>query len=336
MRVSVFLSAQFPPQQPAREGLAAVVEQAQLADRLGFDAVFLGHHFLAHSAFLQPLELAGYLAHATERVRIGFGILLAPLYNPVALAEQLATLDVLSNGRMIVGLGAGYRRRETDAFGVEWGDRIRRLREYVPLMRALWNGETVDAEGSWGSVRRASLPLRCVQPGGPPIWIGAFAEPAIRRAARLDASWLIGPEGDDAAIAERLKLYRAELAEHGHSLERAYPMSREACVAATTEEARALIRPHLEKQYAAYKSWDTAQQVEVDSYLDEHCIVGDADRVVERLQRLEREHGITDVALRIQFMGMPHEQALEQIRRFGEDVIPRVSAPAQARATSTF
>lgn len=336
MRVSVFLSAQFPPEQSASEGLKAVVEQAQLADRLGFDAVVLGHHFLAHSAFLQPLELAGYLAHATERVRIGFGILLAPLFNPIALAEQLATLDVLSGGRMVVGLGAGYRRRETEAFGVEWGDRIRRLRDYVPLMRALWNGETVDAEGSWGSVRNASLPLRCVQPGGPPIWIGAFAEPAIRRAAALDASWLIGPEGDDAAIAQRLALYRAALSEHGHSLERPYPMSREACVAATNQEARDLIRPHLAAQYAAYKSWDTAQQVEIDSYLDEHCVVGDADRVVERLQRLEREHGITDVALRLQFMGMPHAQALEQIRRFGEDVIPRVSDVAPRRTASTF
>lgn len=336
MRVSVFLSAQFPPEQSAQEGLAAVVEQAQLADRLGFDAVFLGHHFLAHSAFLQPMELAGYLAAATERVRIGFGILLAPLYNPLALAEQLATLDVLSGGRMVVGIGAGYRRRETDAFGVEWGDRIRRLREYVPLMRALWNGETIDAEGTWGRVRNASLPLRCVQPGGPPIWIGAFAEPAIRRAAALNTSWLIGPEGDDAAIAQRLGLFRATLTEHGHSLDRPYPMSREACVGDTTEAARALIRPHLEAQYAAYKSWDTAQQVDVDSYLDDHCVVGDADRVVARIERLEREHGITDLALRLQFMGMPHAQALDQIRRFGEDVIPRLTTAPAGSTTSTF
>ncbi|MDX6739438.1 LLM class flavin-dependent oxidoreductase [Actinocorallia sp. A-T 12471] len=326
MRVGVFLSAQFEPAADPSDGLAAITEQAVLADRLGFDAVFLGHHYLAHSAFLQPLQLAGYLAHATERVRIGFGVLLAPLYNPLALAEELATLDVLSGGRITVGLGAGYRRRECEAFGVEWGDRIRRLREYVPILRALWAGEKVTAEGSWGKVADARLALRPVQPGGPPLWIGAFAEPAIRRAARLDAPWLMGPEGDDAAIAERLALYRAELREHGHSLERAYPMSREACVAPTRAEAVALIRPHLERQYAGYKSWDTAQGIDVDRYIAEDCLVGDPAQVVARIRRLERVHGITDLSLRLQFMGMPHEQAMEQIRLFGEEVLPHVAS----------
>ncbi len=324
MRVGVFLSAQFEPDASATEGLAAITEQAVLADRLGFDTVYLGHHYLARSAFLQPLQLAGYLAHATERVRIGFGILLAPLYNPIALAEELATLDVLSGGRITVGLGAGYRRRECDAFGVAWGDRITRLREYVTLLRALWAGEKVTAQGSWGEVENAHLALRPVQPGGPPLWIGAFAEPAIRRAARLDAPWLMGPEGGEEAIAERLALYRAELRAHGHSLDRAYPMSREACVAPTAEEAVALIKPYLERQYAGYRSWDTAQGLDVDRFIAEDCLVGDPARVIGRIRHLEREHGVTHLSLRLQFMGMPHDQAMEQIRRFGEEVLPHV------------
>ncbi|WP_344453990.1 LLM class flavin-dependent oxidoreductase [Actinocorallia aurantiaca] len=324
MRLGVFLSAQFEPGASASEGLEAITEQAVLADRLGYDAVFLGHHYLAQSAFLQPLQLAGYLAHATERVRIGFGVLLAPLYNPVALAEELATLDVLSGGRITVGLGAGYRKRECEAFGVEWGDRIRRLREYVPLLRALWNGERVTAEGSWGKVENAGLPLRCVQPGGPPIWIGAFAEPAIKRAARLDAPWLMGPEGGDEEVARRLALYRDELKAHGHSLDRAYPMSREACVAPTGDEAVALIRPHLERQYAGYKSWDTAQGIDVDRYIAEDCLVGDPGHLIDRIRRLESVHGVTHLSLRLQFMGMPHEQAMEQIRLLGEEVLPHV------------
>ncbi|ROO85814.1 alkanesulfonate monooxygenase SsuD/methylene tetrahydromethanopterin reductase-like flavin-dependent oxidoreductase (luciferase family) [Actinocorallia herbida] len=324
MRVGIFLSAQFDPDTDPSAGLAAITEQAVLADRLGFDTVYLGHHYLAHSAFLQPLQLAGYLAHATERVRIGFGVLLAPLHNPIALAEELATLDVLSGGRITVGLGAGYRKRECAAFGVEWGDRIRRLREYVPLLRALWAGEKVTAEGSWGKVENAHLALRPVQAGGPPLWIGAFADPAIKRAARLDAPWLMGPEGGEEAIAERLALYRDELRAHGHSLDRAYPMSREACVAPTTEGAVALVRPHLERQYSGYKSWDTAQGIDVDRYIAEDCLVGDPARVVERIRGLERVHGITHLSLRLQFMGMPHDQAMAQIRRFGEEVLPHV------------
>lgn len=326
MRVGVFLSAQFDPTAPAQEGVDSITQQAVVADRLGFDAVFLGHHYLAHSAFLQPLSLAGYLAHATDRVRIGFGVLVAPLYNPLALAEEIATLDVLSGGRVIVGVGAGYRRKECQAFGVEWGDRIRRLREYVPILRALWAGEAVTAQGSWGSLEAATVRLRPAQALGPPIWVGAFADAAIRRAATLDAPWLISPEAGDEALGTRLALYRSVLVEHGHSLDRPYPMSREACVASTHEEAVALIRPHLQRQYAAYRSWDAAQAIDLDDYLESVCLVGTADDIAERIEHLHQDFGITDLSLRLQFMGMPHEAAVEQVQRFGEDVLPRITS----------
>lgn len=323
MRVGLFLSANFPPGTSATEGLAAITEQARLADALGFDSVWLGHHSLARSEFLQPLTLAGHLAAVTTRVRIGFGVLVAPLYNPIGLAEELATLDVLSGGRIVAGLGAGYRKVECAAFGFPFEERGRRLRQYVPLLRSLWRGEAVTASGSWGSVESARLELRCVQEGGPPIWLGALAPAGIRRAAAVDAPWIIGPEGDDAAIVERLAFFKGLLAEHGHTLERAYPLTREAAVAPTTEAAVAAIRPHLEAQYAGYKSWDAAQAIDVDTFVRTTCLVGEPALLVERLARLE-EIGITDVNLRMQFMGMPHADALAGIRLFGEQVLPRL------------
>jgi alkanesulfonate monooxygenase SsuD/methylene tetrahydromethanopterin reductase-like flavin-dependent oxidoreductase (luciferase family) len=326
VKVSCFLSAQFDPSASAADGIDDVVAQAAAAEAAGFHAVYLGHHYLAKSAFVQPVPLAGYLAAATSRVRIGFGVLLAPLLNPVALAEDLASLDVLSRGRLTVGLGAGYRKRETAAFGVAWDDRLRRLREYVPILRALWTGETVDVSGTWGEVPGASLPLRPVQPGGPPLWIGAFAEPAIRRAARLDCPWLIGPKGDDAELARLLGVYRAVLAENGLSLDREYPMSREAFVADSYRSAVAGVAPHLERQYAGYRSWDDAQKIDLDRYLAEDCLVGSADEIVEKLRRWERDLGITEVSLRHQFVGASQEEAMEQLARFGEDVIPKVAA----------
>ncbi|WP_176611702.1 LLM class flavin-dependent oxidoreductase [Actinomadura sp. WMMB 499] len=328
MKISAFLSAQFDPSASAVDGLDGVLRQAAAAEEAGFHSVYLGHHYLAKSAFVQPVPLAGHLAAATGRIRIGFGVLLAPLLNPIALAEDLASLDVLSHGRLTVGIGAGYRRRETTAFGVAWEDRLRRLREYVPLLRSLWRGETVDAAGSWGEAPGASLPLRPVQPGGPPIWIGAFAEPAVRRAARLDAPWLIGPKGDDDEVAAMLAIYRDALAEHGFSADREYPMSREAFVADTRAAAFAAVRPHLERQYAGYRSWEDARSIDVDRYMAEDCLVGTADDVVAKLRRWEARLGITEVCLRLQFMGAGQEETMEQIRRFGADVIPRLAAPA--------
>ncbi|MFD0210897.1 LLM class flavin-dependent oxidoreductase [Streptomyces hirsutus] len=328
MKISCFLSAQFDPAASAVEGIDNVVTQAATAEAAGFHAVYLGHHYLAQSAFVQPIPLAGYLASATSRVRIGFGVLLAPLLNPVALAEELVSLDVLSRGRLTVGMGAGYRKRETAAFGVEWGDRLRRLREYVPILRSLWNGEAIDIAGSWGEAPRASLALRPVQPGGPPLWIGAFAEPAVRRAARLDAPWLIGPKGNDAELARLLGIYRDELAERGFSPEREYPMTREAFIADTHHAAVAGVRPHMERQYSGYKSWDDAQSLDLDRYMAEDCLVGTADEIVEKLQRWESELGITEVSLRLQFVGAGQDEAMEQIARFGTEVIPRVDSRA--------
>ena len=324
MKISVFLSAQFDPAASAVEGLDGVLRQAAAAEEAGFHAVYLGHHYLAKSAFIQPIPLAGHLAGSTERIRIGFGVLLAPLLNPVALAEDLASLDVLSGGRLTVGIGAGYRRRENAAFGVAWDDRLRRLREYVPLLRSLWAGETIDIAGTWGEAPGAALALRPVQPGGPPIWIGAFAEPAVRRAARLDAPWLIGPKGNDEQLAAMLEIYRAELAEHGHPREREYPMAREAYVADTRAAAAAGVRPHLERQYAGYKSWEDAQSLDIDRYIAEDCLVGTADDVVAKLRRWESRLGITEVSLRLQFVGGGQEDTMEQIRRFGAEVIPRL------------
>ncbi|MEU5877833.1 LLM class flavin-dependent oxidoreductase [Spirillospora sp. NPDC047279] len=325
MKISAFLSAQFDPSASAVEGLDDVLRQAAAAEEAGFHAVYLGHHYLAKSAFIQPVPLAGYLAGATERLRIGFGVLLAPLLNPVALAEDLASLDVITGGRLTVGLGAGYRKRENAAFGVAWNDRLRRLREYVPIMRSLWAGETIDIAGTWGEVPGAALPLRPVQPGGPPIWIGAFAEPAVRRAARLDAPWLIGPKGDDEQLAAMLKIYRDELAEHGFTREREYPMAREAYIADTRAAAVAGVRPHMERQYAGYKSWEDAQSLDIDRYMAEDCLVGTADDIVTKLRRWETDLGITEVSLRLQFVGGGQEETMEQIRRFGAEVVPRLA-----------
>lgn len=324
MKISCFLSAQFEPGASAVQGIDQVLTQAAAAERVGFHAVYLGHHYLAKSAFVQPIPLAGYLAAATERVRIGFGVLVAPLLNPIALAEDLASLDVLSRGRLTVGMGAGYRRREADAFGVAWGDRLSRISQYVPALRALWRGERVDLEGTWGNAPQASLPLRPVQDGGPPLWIGAFAEPAVRRAARLDTPWLIGPKGDDAELARLLRVYRDGLRAHGHSTEKEYPLTREGCIADTNDRALAQVRPHLERQYAGYKSWDDAQQIDIDRYLAEDCLVGSADEIVRKLRRWESELGITEVVLRLQFMGAGHAETLEQIERFGSEILPRL------------
>jgi alkanesulfonate monooxygenase SsuD/methylene tetrahydromethanopterin reductase-like flavin-dependent oxidoreductase (luciferase family) len=208
VKLGLFLSAQFKPDDPLSARIAEMDRQILDAERLGFESLVLGHHYLARSAFLQPIPLAGYLAGMTSRIKIIFGVLLAPLLNPLALAEDIATLDALSGGRVIVGLGAGYRTIEFKTFGASYENRFKTLEQYVPLLRALWSGEEVTATGAFGELSGAKIEIHPHSPEGPPIWIGAFGDIGIRRAARLDAAWLAGPEGDDEALLARLEMYR--------------------------------------------------------------------------------------------------------------------------------
>jgi alkanesulfonate monooxygenase SsuD/methylene tetrahydromethanopterin reductase-like flavin-dependent oxidoreductase (luciferase family) len=320
VKVGLFLSAHHPPGEPSARHLEQILEQARAADALGYDSVFLGHHYLANSAFLQPVPLAGMLAAVTSRVRIGFGVHLLSLHNPVAVAEELATLDVLSGGRVTAGFGVGYREKEFRAFGIPFADRFKRLDEAIPVIRALWRGETVTTQGRFGSLRDARVNLAPVQPGGPPVWLGAFTARGIRRVAEHDACWLAPPDGDDAELTERVGLLRSALAAEGHGLEREYPLAREGYIAPTRSAALGAAREYLLAQYRNYRSWDQAQAIDPDDFIDQHALVGEPGRAVERLRVLGRI-GFTQVHLRMQWDGMSHADAMAAIQLVGERVI---------------
>jgi alkanesulfonate monooxygenase SsuD/methylene tetrahydromethanopterin reductase-like flavin-dependent oxidoreductase (luciferase family) len=324
LRLGLFLSAQFEPGAETASEVARLAEQAELAEAAGFDSIFVGHHYLTHSAFLQPLALLGYLAARTRRVALGTGVYLLPLANPLALAEEVATIDALSGGRLVLGVGSGYREKEYAALGAPFADRYRRLETFTPLLRRLLAGEEITAEGDWGRLDRARLHLRGRAAGVPDIWMGAFGDIGLKRAARLGCSWLAPPDGDLTELEERFARYRGFLAAAGQSGERAYPLMRECVVAEDRESALAIGRTHLARQYAQYKSWQAAQRSSVDDLLDRFGLVGDPAAVADKMLRLRDRLGLTDLILRVQWSGMPHEDALRIIRLIGDEVIPRM------------
>jgi alkanesulfonate monooxygenase SsuD/methylene tetrahydromethanopterin reductase-like flavin-dependent oxidoreductase (luciferase family) len=325
MRLSLFISAQADPGESATERLKVISRQALLAESLGFETLFLGHHYLASSQFFQPLPTASYLAAITDRIRIGLGIYLATLHHPLALAEDLTTLDVLSGGRLTAGLGVGYRRVEYEALGVRWAGRYRRLERSLEVMRALWRGESVQYDQEWGRVDQARVNLRPVQPGGPPVWLGAFGPKGIERSARLDASWLGTPEGTVSDVAEKFELLRAALGRYGHDLERPYPLAREVAVAQNRDEAIEAVWPYLAAQYRGYRSWDSAGRLTAKNAMEEQAVVGNPDQVIARCRAFEEQAGITEIMCRVDWMGMDPSIAERSIRLLGEEVIPALA-----------
>jgi alkanesulfonate monooxygenase SsuD/methylene tetrahydromethanopterin reductase-like flavin-dependent oxidoreductase (luciferase family) len=161
------------------------------AEVLGYDTVWLTEHHFAEDGYSPSIvPIAAAVAAATERIRIGFNLLLLPLHHAVQLAEDLATVDVLSNGRLDVGVGQGYAVHEFAGYGISRTERLSRFREGLDVLNGLWTNEVFSYEGEYYHIDSARLAPRPVQQPAPPIWIGATSEKGIRRAGRRGANLL--------------------------------------------------------------------------------------------------------------------------------------------------
>src|SRR5919202_2119096 len=304
-----------------------VVEQARLARDLGFDLIALGQHHLA-TPYQQPssVPFLARLAAETGSMRIGILVFLLPLHNPVDIAEQVATLDAISHGRMIVGVGLGYRPEECAAFGIRMADRVPRFLEALEVMRRLWTQDEVEFSGRFYQVPRSQSTIRTVQQPHPPIWMAANQDVAVRRVGKLGHTWIMTPHVTLELLREQVHLYRRSLAEAGHPFPAELPLLREAWVAPTREQAWAEAGPFLASKYQVYESWGQDKVVPADQTfarpLDElardRFIVGTPDDLVAEANRYATELGVTTLILRIQWAGMAQPLILRQIRRLGE------------------
>ena len=192
---------------------AAALDAAAEVERLGFDSVWTSeHHFADDSYAPSLLTLSAALAARTARIEIGTGLVLAPLYHPIRLAEDAAVVDLISGGRFVLGLGQGWLNWEFEALGAPFGQRGRRIQEAIETCRQAWGDGLVAGPGV------AVLP-KPARPGGPPVWVGAESETAIRRAAALADGWIAG-EPDLGAFRTQLGWLRDELRERARPSER--------------------------------------------------------------------------------------------------------------------
>ncbi len=184
-----------------------IIALGDLADEIGVDSVWIGDSLLAKPRH-DPLALIGAIAGRTKRVTMGTAVLLPMLRNPVLLAHQIATLDQIAEGRVILGVGTARDvpaiRNEFKAAGVPFEKRIGRMLEQMELCRALWSGEPVDWDGLW-TVKQGQLAPVPYTPGGPKIWSGGGVDAALKRAGRYFDGWFPSGGGTGKDWAEGWK-----------------------------------------------------------------------------------------------------------------------------------
>ena len=176
------------------EGAAAgrdLPEVVRLLDSLGFDSIWSGDHVAFAGPILDPLVQLAQAAALSERLRIGTAVYLLPLRHPAPVAKQVATLDTISNGRVIFGVGVGGEfPLEFQLCGVPVEERGARLSEGIRVLRKLWSGEATSNDGRFYPFPEVAIDPPPAQPGGPPIWCGGRADPALRRAGRIADGWM--------------------------------------------------------------------------------------------------------------------------------------------------
>lgn len=333
MRFGLLVTNQHPPSTPVAERFFETLSQVRLARDLGFDVLALGQHFLSTEfQMVQPAIAAARLAAEAGSMRLGITIYLLPLLNPVAVAEEAASLDVITGGRFIFGVGLGYRTVEDEAFGLSKGERVPRLLSHLEVVKKLWAGEAVTFDAPYCRLLDARLELRPVQQPHPPIWVAANNDRAVERAAEIGDAWVINPHATLHTITRQMHLYRAALARAGKPFPAELPMMREICVAETHQEAVQLARPYLEKKYQAYVQWGQHRALPSDDDMTQaftelardRFILGTPEACAAEIQRCAEATGANTMLFRVHWPGMPHDTVCKSLRLLAERVRPRI------------
>lgn len=304
---------------------AATIEQAVLADELGFDHVwFTEHHFLEDGYLPAFQPLAGAIAARTKQIRISNDIALLPLYHPIRLAEELAVLDQISNGRMEFGIGMGYVPKEFDAFGVPLRNRVSMTDEAIEILRLAWGEGPFSFKGKRYNLSNIDVHPKPVQPGGPPLWIAAMKEPGALRAARFgtnllpqgrreevldpwrDAVNAKGEDPDDYRVGIIRSVYVTD------DRERDWPKIREA------ERFRMGVYGSFMAETPDDYGWGSSDGI------PQNVIVGGATQVTQEISEFINTYGITDIATSGLPPGIEPEFMAANLERLASEVIPNL------------
>lgn len=332
VQVGLLLSdvpASVSPSQQFRDVLR-IVEAAQAND---FTYIAIGQHFLyGDLRWLQPVPLLARLAAEVEpHIRLVTQIMIAPLYHPVLLAEEIATLDVVTEGRLVFGVGLGYRPEEFGYLDVPFRERAARLEESLQLMQQLWTEDEVDFHGRFWTLEGVKPHLKPVQKPHPPIWIGAHSLAGARRAGRFADGYACPPETPFDEVLERYAAVKEGFEARGKTFG-PQPLRRNVLVADTREQAVIEYARVAQGRYITYAQRGLDVMAGTDLEQDfaaavaGHAVIGTPDDVTKQLTDLVTTLPVDPLLVRPQWPTMDADETIAAIKRLGTQVVPAIRA----------
>lgn len=300
------------PTMPDPQGL---LDYGVRMEELGYESLWVWDHILLgvdpYFPILESLTLLSAVAARTSRIRLGTGILVLTMRNPVVLAKQLSTLDQISSGRFILGAAAGWYKREFDAVGVDFKGRGKVMDQNLEILKRLWEEDMVAGHYPPHELRNAVMFPKPIQRPRPPILVGGYVDAALRRAATKGDGWLTYCYTAQS-FARSWKKVRRFAEEAGRDPDTLHATNQLPIVVGERAEVEAPMREWLEKE------WDFAGWSESTP---ESAVIGPVNDVVEQLQA-HIDAGVHRIVF------MPYRYQAEQIEILAKEVVPRLQGAA--------
>jgi probable F420-dependent oxidoreductase len=317
------------------------VNLVKVVESEGLDSAWVSEHHFAEDGYLPSLvPLLSAFAAVTERIELGTGVVLAPFHDPIRLAEDFAVVDALSGGRLICGLGIGWREEEFRAFDIEVKSRVRRLVEIVDILRAAWNEDRFSYEGKYYSYDQIAVTPKPARV--PPILVGGFVDEAVRRAGRIGDGYLSSRAQVDR-VAESFRMAASERSAAGKEGQPIVGLLQNAFVTEDPDADWPMVRDGIGHQLGVYAGWWAGTDVpgvplEVipppEGDIRRTTAFGTPAEVVDFLAPIVGELARYDDAhlvVRLHYPGMEAAPAARAIQLYAREVVPALRAePARS------
>jgi alkanesulfonate monooxygenase SsuD/methylene tetrahydromethanopterin reductase-like flavin-dependent oxidoreductase (luciferase family) len=333
MRFGLFSLFDFHPErQDETSFIQESLELFVLGEKLGFSSAWIGEeHFYAFGICPNPVVFLAALAQRTNRMRLGTAITLTQFQNPLRLAEDYAMLDVLSGGRVDLGLGRGSFPIHFAGFEVDIDDSVQRHREAIDVVRAAWSTRSLSHDGHYWRFPELSVSPRPIQRPHPPIYQATVSPESFEHAGRLgDGAFIVpGAPATSDALKERLAIYHKAAADHGREVPAPvfiYQLFLNHSREAGEEEARACMGAYWDRVAAAAGNAGIAQarKEQMKDNLHESAMIGTPAEVIDRLKAVRAELGAEHVAFYLNAGARTAASARANLEMFATEVLPAV------------